>query len=167
MENASDALKMAFAIFIFIIAFTTVFLMLSRAKETADTVCYYSDKTNWYMWKDKPTDDITVKADTVISSLYSIYDENIDVTVNINNTSYRINSNSYYVDNELKATFKTKKEALNYINDLIGKLKTDETYSMHCQEIKTDGIYEYGADGTEIAIVKGGTKLFITYAEES
>ena len=51
MENATDALKMAFAVFVFIIALSIVFSLISQAKETADTVLFYSDKTNYYDWE--------------------------------------------------------------------------------------------------------------------
>lgn len=51
MENASDALKMACAIFIFVIALSIVFSLISKIKTTADTILYYSDKTNYYEWE--------------------------------------------------------------------------------------------------------------------
>ena len=51
MENATDALKMAFAIFVFIISLSIVFSLISHAKETADKILFYSDKTNYYNWE--------------------------------------------------------------------------------------------------------------------
>lgn len=51
MENAADALKMAFAVFVFIIALSIVFSLIGNVKETADTVLYYADKTNYYEWE--------------------------------------------------------------------------------------------------------------------
>lgn len=48
MENASDAIKMAGAIFIFIIALTILFSLMATTKESADQVLYNSDKTNFY-----------------------------------------------------------------------------------------------------------------------
>lgn len=51
MENASDALKMAFAIFVFVIALTIVFSLISKVKETADAILLNSDKTNYYEWE--------------------------------------------------------------------------------------------------------------------
>lgn len=48
MENTADALKMAFAIFVFIVALSMVFSLIGNIKETADAVLYYSDKTNYY-----------------------------------------------------------------------------------------------------------------------
>jgi len=51
MENASDALKMAFAIFVFVIALTIVFSLITKVKETADAILLNSDKTNYYEWE--------------------------------------------------------------------------------------------------------------------
>lgn len=51
MENATDALKMAFAIFVFIVALSMVFSLIGKVKETADAVLYYTDKTNYYDWE--------------------------------------------------------------------------------------------------------------------
>ncbi len=50
MENAADALKMAFAIFVFILALVIVFSMIGRIKDTADEILFYSDETNYYDW---------------------------------------------------------------------------------------------------------------------
>lgn len=51
MENAADALKMAFGVLVFIVALTVLFFQLSQIKQTADTVLLYSDKTNYYEWE--------------------------------------------------------------------------------------------------------------------
>lgn len=47
MENASDALKMAFAVFVFIIALTMVFSLISKVKETADAILLNSDRITY------------------------------------------------------------------------------------------------------------------------
>ena len=70
MENATDALKMAFAVFVFVIALSTVFSLMTKTKEVADTVLWYSDKTNYYDLTDEKTDEgRIVGEDTVISAL--------------------------------------------------------------------------------------------------
>lgn len=46
MENVTDALKMAFAIFIFIFALSLAFSTITKAKEVADIVLWANDKTN-------------------------------------------------------------------------------------------------------------------------
>ena len=47
MENAVDALKMAFAIFVFVLAIGIAFAVFSQARAVSDIVLYYTDKTNF------------------------------------------------------------------------------------------------------------------------
>lgn len=165
MENAAGALKIAFGIFVFISAFTIVFMMLTRAKDTADVVAHYSDQTNWYEYEEAPTKDIKVNKDVVISSLYSIYDENIDITIVLDSVKYRFTTDSYYEDDDKKATFNSGKELTEKLSGFIQTKLSSAEFEMTCKEIKTSGLYEYGTDGTEIVKAQGGTKLYITYTK--
>ena len=82
MENATDALKMAFAVFVFVIALSTVFSLMTKTKEVADTVLWYSDKTNYYDWTDEKTDEgRIVGEDTVISALQTQVKEKVFVQI--------------------------------------------------------------------------------------
>ncbi len=51
MENAVDALKIAFGVLVFVIALTVAFALLSQAKATSDIMLFASDKTNYYTSK--------------------------------------------------------------------------------------------------------------------
>ena len=53
MENAVDALKLAFGIFVFLLGLTILFSMSSLAKETARILISESDKTNYYEYYDE------------------------------------------------------------------------------------------------------------------
>lgn len=44
MENAVDALKIAFGVLVFVIALTVAFALLSQAKATSDIMLFASDK---------------------------------------------------------------------------------------------------------------------------
>lgn len=44
MENAAEALKMAFAVFVFVIALTSVFSLISQARSTADVIFAMHDR---------------------------------------------------------------------------------------------------------------------------
>lgn len=50
MENAADALKTTFAIFVFIIALSIAFSLISDIKQTADVILYEADETSYYDW---------------------------------------------------------------------------------------------------------------------
>lgn len=82
MENASDALIMAGAMLIFVIALTVAMTVFSQARATIDMVAYVSDETNYYEYIDTITENAkyrTVGLETIIPTLYKYYKENYTV----------------------------------------------------------------------------------------
>lgn len=82
MENASDAIIMAGAMLIFVIALTVAMIMFSQARATIDMVAYVSDETNYYEYLDTTTNNAKyriVGLETVIPTLYKYYKENYTV----------------------------------------------------------------------------------------
>ena len=88
MENAVDALKIAFAVFVFIIAFTVILTMFTQARETADVVLQSSDITEYMTYTEQsqigsgitPTgEERIVGLETIIPTLYKYYKENYTV----------------------------------------------------------------------------------------
>ena len=87
MENAVSALKMAAAIFIFILGLTMLFGMASLARETATVVISEADKTNYYQYYSGAETEIDtdgnriVTFDEIIPVLYRYSLENYGVTI--------------------------------------------------------------------------------------
>lgn len=87
MENAVDALKMAFAIFVFTIAISLAIYMFTKARETANIVLQSSDVTKYMEYTDLSDinsgisieDDRIVGLETIIPTLYKYYKENYTV----------------------------------------------------------------------------------------
>ena len=50
MENAIDAMKMAFAVLVFVIAMSLAFMMITQARSTADVVFQTTDKQEYVLW---------------------------------------------------------------------------------------------------------------------
>ena len=73
MENAADALKIAFAIFVFVLALSItsiLFSLISKIKSTADNVLFITDKTNFYKFETGSFDGgREVGEETVIAAL--------------------------------------------------------------------------------------------------
>lgn len=161
MENAANALKIAFAIIMLVLAITATFSIISQAKETADAVFFASDETNFYdmssMTKYNNSDEIVVSKDTVISTLYRLYDESLCVTVIEDGSTTSFNSDKY----------KSKKEAYKAISKYCKDDMSGNTFSETYQEIKTSGTYQYADDGSELTLTPGGTKIYITYEKKS
>lgn len=88
MENASDALKIVLAIFIFSIGLMILFNMASQAKETARIMIAETDPTKYYNYFeeiDEKTVDANgnriVKLQDIIPALYRYSEENYGVTI--------------------------------------------------------------------------------------
>lgn len=84
MEDAVDALKMAFAVFIFVLALSIVFIVFSQAREVSEIVLKYSDNTYFasYINPDNTnTNGRVVGIETVIPTLYRYYKEKFSVDI--------------------------------------------------------------------------------------
>lgn len=84
MENAVQAIRMGFSMFIFALALTTSMYIFSICGNTAQAIVYYSDEANYYdniSIKDKTTTVRKVGFDTVIPTLYRYYKENFSVKI--------------------------------------------------------------------------------------
>lgn len=85
MENAIEALKMAFAFLSFILALTVSIIAFNKVKATSDIVLYSKDETNYYEYiKDndisgKASENRIVGLETIIPTLYKYYKENYTV----------------------------------------------------------------------------------------
>lgn len=83
MENASDAILMAGAILIFVLAITVAMTVFSQARTTVDSVLEMSDTANYYEYLG--TEDSNgiknreVGLETIIPTLYKYYKENYTV----------------------------------------------------------------------------------------
>lgn len=67
MENAVDALKLAFGIFVFLLGLAILFNMTSLAKETSRILISETDQTEYYEYKD--LDQLmTVDGNSIIDS---------------------------------------------------------------------------------------------------
>lgn len=82
MENAVDALKIAFAVFVFIMAISISMYMFTMVGETSDIVLQSSDVTAFMEYtemSDMIGDDRIVGLETIIPTLYKYYKENYTI----------------------------------------------------------------------------------------
>ncbi len=165
MENAVDALKIAFGVLVFVIALTVAFALLSQAKATSDIMLFASDKTNYYTYS-KDADDTEgriVGADVVISSLYRYYKESVVVRV-YDSTGKKIGDFNTETDKGL-----SQKERKKKVNEWIEQNENEllngkflETFD----EVKKSGEYIVEDDGSELTVKSGQTSIYITYTKQ-
>ena len=82
MENASEALMMAFGVLIFVLALTVAINAFSQAKAVSDVVIFTADETNYYDYQGaigKASQNRIVGLETIIPTLYKYYKENYTV----------------------------------------------------------------------------------------
>lgn len=163
MENAVDALKIAFGVLVFVIALTVAFALLSQAKATSDIMLFASDKTNYYTYS-KDADDAKgriVGADVVISSLYRYYKES--VVVRVYDGTNLIGDFNTETDKGLSQR-ERKKRVNDWIKENSNTLKGQflETFD----EVKKGGKYIVEDDGSELTVQSGQTSIYITYKKQ-
>ena len=80
MENAADALKMAGAVLMFVLALSITILSFGQARETADTILDYKDRETEYIqggyYYQETGTERTVNLETIIPAIFRAYLEN-------------------------------------------------------------------------------------------
>ena len=109
MENASDALMMAFGVLIFVLALTVAINSFSQAREVSDIVLYQSDTTNYYDYYDEVTDkgasqNRIVGLETIIPTLYKYNKEKYTVLFRIGH-NYNEETGRFGEYNEATGTY--------------------------------------------------------------
>lgn len=161
MENAVDALKIAFGMLVFVIALTLAFMVFSQATQTSTKMLFASDKTNYYTYSDEPNEQgRIVGADVVISSLYRYYKESVVVRI-VDENNNIIEEFNTETDGGL-----SQKERKKRVNDWIGKNKLDGTFLETFDEVKKSGEYIIEDDGSELTVQAGQTSIYITYTKQ-
>lgn len=75
MENAADALKIAFGIFVFMLAFTVFFQNATLVRFVAESLIAESDKSNYYTYiPDDTTDVLSKDTNGVVNRIVTIED---------------------------------------------------------------------------------------------
>ena len=88
MENATDALKMAFAMMVFVLAVGMTFIVFSQVRYIADLVFFVNDKTNFETYMDSlgvEDQHRTVGLETVVSAVRRYVNDNENYSVEIIN----------------------------------------------------------------------------------
>lgn len=82
MENATDAIKMAFAVMVLVMALSVSIISFNKVKATSDVVLYTKDETNYYDYQGaigKEAENRIVGLETIIPTLYKYYKENYTI----------------------------------------------------------------------------------------
>lgn len=177
MENAVEALKMAFAVFVFVFAISLTLNSFTKAKDAADAILYHTDKTNYYLYVDSLNQEKgrEVTKDAITASLFRKQSDTY-IIVNISSTEKYI-FNYTGIVTEVKNGVETKVDTneytqANYIIDFVNK-KLQDSYVFYENIVevtnKSDGKGEYviGDDGTKLQVIQGANKVIVTYTRKN
>lgn len=85
MENAVDALKIAFGIFVFVLALTLTISVIGQARATSEVIFHVNDKTEFYQYATAEnianSKDRIVGIETVIPTIHRYAKEQFAVTI--------------------------------------------------------------------------------------
>lgn len=171
MENAADALKMAFAVFVFVAAISLALNSFTKAKETADAILYYTDKVNYYEWADSSDQKAgrVVGKDAIIASLYRVQSDTY-IIVDLKTTKYIFNQKrvTEVTASNVKTINTEEVDNMHYLINFINKtLPNNATYVENVSEVTNEGMlggeYITAEDGTKLQVVQGDNKVIVTY----
>lgn len=156
MENATDALKMAAAVLIFVLALSISINAFGEARRASQVILDYRDREYDYTYITSGTTQRQVGLETIIPSIYKAYKENYKIifdmqNINDKNGLYsKKNENGNYdkinyidLEKEVLGSDKQKEEFIKAI--IYGKDSIPDEYKKEFSDLginlKDDGIY--------------------------
>lgn len=146
MENAADALKIAFAVMVFVLALSLSISCLSEANSAVQAVAFMRDRETNYTYV-TPSSKLTriVGVETVVTSMYKAYEENFQIrfykadgtelflyyrTDNNGNRIKKDNADIPVTYIDLKdENYANAEEAITHLNFLLGNYRNyNDTY---------------------------------------
>ena len=157
MENAAEALKMAFGYLMFVLALTMSISSFSQARETIDAIITMKDRETEYTYVEAKEQKI-VGVETIFPTMYKAYKEDFkiifykytDDTQTTTEPLYLYNSiDKYtnaktpinYIDLE-QEVFANAEEAINHLSILLDKRPASITDQYYNQFIYSNGLYD-------------------------
>lgn len=103
MENAADALKMAGAVLLFVLALSVIIFSFGQVRETADTILDYKDRETSYIngnnYYTTTGTERQVGLETIIPSIYRAYIEEYKIVFDgLKEPIYKIKIDGEWVD---------------------------------------------------------------------
>jgi len=159
MENAVDALKIAFAVMMFVMALTLSISSFSNANSAVNSIINMKDRETEYTYVE-PAEDLTrtVGIETVVTSIYRAFEENIEIYFldktgneiylynNIDVNGNKVPTSSINLSNE---GFASKEDAKQHLDIILGGTielndKTEEVKRKYEKKLIYDeGLYNY------------------------
>ena len=161
MENATDALKMAGAVLLFVLAISIIILSFGQVRESADTIIDYRDRETVYIfgnyyYEGNDNNSRIVGLETIIPSIYRAYLENYKIVFSNGLLGHPIYNEKYLIDlenssNETNITLGNDEAKVEFIQGILyGKNKdNDDVYSNPNARVKFETKFNISLAGCE------------------
>lgn len=152
MENASDALMMAFAVLIFVLALSITISSFSLARQTSQIIMDSTDRTYDYTYVSMEGTTREVGAETIVPTLYRAYKENYVIRF------FEADGNPLYVyQRKVKGKYEptnqinleqeaigNQQKATLFIDTLLNKYKLEDSFPniKELDNLQTSGFYD-------------------------
>lgn len=154
MENAVEAMKMAFGFMMFVLALTLSISCFSQAMIAIDNITTIRDRETQYTYV-TPSSKKIVGVETIVPTMYKAYNENFKIYFYESYTDETNNIPLYlyeYIDTKGKIievnyvdleeeSFPNLEEALNHLTELLNPRTRSNKYKN--QFIHIQGLYDY------------------------
>lgn len=150
MENAVEALKIAFAVMMFVMALTLSISSFSNATSAVTSIVSMRDRENEYTYVE-PAENLTrtVGIDAVVTSMYRAFEENIVI---------------HFINSDGETPF-----ALYYDTDTTGEVKKDDSYNnieISCIDLSKEGFATKEQAQQHLDIILAGDSALPAKTEE-
>ena len=153
MENATEALKMAGSVLLFVLALSLSIFMITQARETIDAVLKFSDResltiqgdSRFYYLSDSNNTTRYVGKETIIPAIYRAYKENYKIVFKFNDDYFLFKKDVTTTVTNPDGTTTTTTERNKEINtiDLVNQNIGTELESRQFLNAIIYGDYEY------------------------
>ena len=159
MENATEALKIAFGVMMFVLALTLSISTFSQATQAVDSITTLRDRETQYTYVEPSSDsNRTVGVETIVPMMYKAYKENFKIIfldtdgVTPLPLYYETDSFGERTGNEINCIdleseiLPSATEAINHLDILLAKRPNDANSKYYKQFLHTGGLYEFLSD---------------------
>ena len=160
MENAVEALKIAFAVMMFVVALSLSISSLSTADSAVDAIIHFNDRETEYSYVEPTDSNRTVGVESIIPTMYRAYEENFDVYFYKKDGTelilyYAIDNNGNRKKDEIgndiginyingSEVFADAQEKVEHLNRILGNPNdVIDNYKRQLNTDYTDGLYEF------------------------
>lgn len=165
MENMVDALKIAFAVIVFVMALTIAFTVFSQAKTTSEFIFYLTDKTNFEEYLEESQSETKIVGMETILPLvarYIDYNENYSIEIKKENGDNIVTFDLLEDQKANRTVLQARQRLEEEMQKLVKNYQARKFLETYSEELYRGEVYTTET-GETFESVNTNTKIRITY----